>query len=277
MGRSEDRAFEPDAPIVWRMSGSVRPVLVAVSLMGLSVALAPAATAAPAKAGKQSVEGKVSWTVVTTYKDDGDPSNPSNVTQDETTEETHSLQIKAMRDPQFTRTYVFKQGKASYSYAYQTTRVTKDYGFSQLRCETTTRANASGSGKTDMSPSVFGKYNPNKDVLVIDKRTKGISVGASLPGSGTSTTEQKGFGLSPCQEGSWTDPIDEDGGTGLNNANDVCLPKGLKRPGSSLRPLFGKWNNAKKRFDFKCSETFVDSTGMQTTRITISGSLKYKR
>ena len=257
---------------------STRPVLAAVSLLALSVALAPAATAAPAKAGKgkQTVEGKISWTIVTTYKDDGDPSDPSNLTQDETTEEIHSVQVKAVRDPKFTRTYVFKRGKAAYSYSYQTTRITKESTFGQVSCETTTTANASGTGKTDVAPSIFGKYNPKKDVLIIDRRTKGISVGAGVRGTGTSTTEQRGFGLSPCQDGSWSDPIEETGGTGLRNSNNMCLPKGLKKPSGRL-PLFGKWNNGKKRFDFACSATFTDSTGNETQRITVSGSLKYKR
>lgn len=258
---------------------STRPVLAAVSLLALSVALAPAATAAPAKAGKgkQTVEGKISWTIVTTYKDDGDPNDLSRMTQDETTEEIHSVQVKAVRDPKYTRTYVFKRGKAAYSYSYQMNRVSQDYTFGQVVCQTTTRANASGTGKVDLSPSVFGKYNPNKNILVIDKRTKGISVGASLPGTGTSTTEQRGFGLSPCGDGSWSDPIDEVGSTGLKNSNNVCVPKGMKKPSTSYRPLYGKWNNGKKRFDFACSATFTDSTGKENQRITVSGSLKYKR
>lgn len=257
------------------MFAPLRPALVGISLLVVSVALAPTASAVPAKKGKQSVEGKLTWSIVTTNTDGGDPSNPSNITRDETTQEDHSLQIKAVRDPKFTRTYVFKRGKADYSYTYQTTRVTRDYTFSQLGCETTTRGNANGTGEVDMSPSVFGKYKPNKDVLVIDKRTKGISVQATLPGTGTSTTEQKGFGLSPCEDGRWNDPLDEVGSTTLNDTRNVCLPSGLKRPSSSLSPLFGKWNNAKKRFDFACSASFTDGT--ETTRVTVSGSLKYKR
>lgn len=238
----------------------------------LSVTFAGAAQAAPKK---QTVEGKLTWTIVTTKADPGDPSNPSNFTQDETTQEEHSLQIKAVRDPNYTRTYVFKAVKAPYSYSYTSTRVSKDFSFSQVSCETTTTANASGTGSADINPSVFGNYNGRKDVLVLDKRTKGISVGAVLPGTGTSTTVFKGFGTSPCQEGSYTDPIDETGSTSLDDSRNVCLPSGLKNPGSSYRPLLGKFNVKKKSFDFACSQTFTD--GVNTQRITVSGSLKYKK
>lgn len=243
-----------------------------LGVTAISVTLASTAQAAPKK---QTVEGKLTWTVVTTKADPGDPSSPSNFTQDETTREEHSLQIKAVRDPKFTRTYVFKTVKAPYSYTSTSTRVSKDYSFSQLSCETTTTANASGSGTTDVKPSVFGTYNGRKDVLVLDKRTKGISVEAGLPGSGTTTTTTKGFGLSPCQEGSFTDPIKVAGRTSLNDSRNVCLPSGLKNPGSSYRPLLGKFNVKKKRFDFACSQTFTQ--GFETTSITISGALKYKR
>ncbi len=238
----------------------------------LTVTMAGAAQAAPKK---QTVEGKLTWTIVTTKNDPGDPTNPSNFTQEETTQEEHSLQIKAVRDPKFTRTYVFKTVKAPYSYTYTSTRVSKEFSFSQLSCETTTTANASGTGTADVNPSVFGTYNGRKDVLVLDKRTKGISVGAVLQATGTSTQTSRGFGLSPCQEGSFTDPIDQTGSTSLVDSRNVCLPSGLKNPGSSYRPLLGKFNVKKKRFDFACSQTFTDGTDSQ--RITVSGSLKYKR
>ena len=243
-----------------------------LGVTALSLSFAGAAQAAPKK---QTLEGKLTWTIVTTKADPGDPSNPSNFTQDETTQEEHTLQIKAVRDPKYTRTYVFKTVKAPYSYSYTSTRVSKDFSFSQLSCETTTTANASGTGSVDVNPTVFGKYNGTKDVLVLDKRTKGVSVGAVLPGAGTSTTVFKGFGTSPCQEGSYTDPIDETGSTSLNDSRNVCLPSGLKNPGSSYQPLFGKFNVKKKRFDFACSKTFTD--GFETTSVTISGALKYKR
>lgn len=253
----------------------MHPLLRATALLGATTLCLTVVTTAQAAPKKQTLEGKLTWTIVTTHADPGDPSNPSNFTQDETTQEEHSLQIKAVRDPQFTRTYVFKPGKAPYSYTYTGTRVSKDYSFSQLSCETTTTANATGTGTTDVTPSVFGKYNGRKDVLVLDKRTKGISIGAVLPGAGTSTTTTRGFGTSPCQEGSYTDPIDQTGMTSLNDSRNVCLPSGLKNPGSSYRPLLGKFNVKKKRFDFACSQTFTD--GETTSRITISGSLKYKR
>lgn len=245
------------------------------ALLGATVLSLSLATTAQAAPKKQTLEGKLTWTVVITRADPGDPSNPSNFTQDETTQEEHSLQIKAVRDPKFTRTYVFKRLKTPYSYSYSTTRVSKDYTFSQVDCETTTTATANGSGTTDVTPTVFGKYDGRKDVLVLDKRTKGVSIWAVLPGTGTSTTTTKGFGNSPCQEVNYTDPIDENGSTSLNDSRNVCLPSGLKAPSSSLQPLYGKFNVQKKRFDFACSKSFTD--GFETTRITISGSLKYKR
>lgn len=254
------------------LAGTIGLGIAAVSSM---LVAGPASATLPAKAGKQTVEGKLSWTVVRTYKDEGDATNPSRETREESVQENHTLQVKAQRDPRFTRTYVFKRKKAAYTYDYTMTSLSRDYTFGQLGCETTTEANSAGSGMTDATPSVFGKYNPDKDVLVIDKRTKGISVGAGLPGTGTTTTVQRGVGLSPCQDGQWTDPLDQSGSTSLNDSRNVCLPRGLKKPATSYRPLFGKWNNNKKRFDFACTATFTST--YETTRITISGSLKYKR
>lgn len=249
--------------------------VLAVTALSVSLTAGAAGAITPAKKGKQTVSGSISWSITTTKVDDSDPADPSRSVQTWTKQEEHRLQINATRDPKFTRTYVFKRGKADYNYSYSETRVTKDYTFGEQDCETTTTSTASGTGKTDMSPSIFGKYNPNKDVLVIDKRTKGISVGAVLPATGSSTTVIRGIGIAPCQEGSYTDPIEETGSTSLNDSRNVCLPAGLASPGSSYRPLFGKWNNGKKRFDFACSKSFTSNA--ETTSIRISGSLKYKK
>ncbi|MFN8184936.1 MAG: hypothetical protein U0R23_10985 [Candidatus Nanopelagicales bacterium] len=254
-----------------------RPAMTLAALIGVSLlplTLAPPAGAVPMKGGKQTVTGKLTWTIVTTVQDEGDPSDLSRVTHNDTTEENHTLTVKAVRDPKFTRTYVFKMGKAPYSYTYTSNRLSRDYTFGQVSCESTTVANASGSGKTDLVPSIFGKYNGNKDVLVIDKRTKGISVRATLPGQGTSTSTYQDFGSGACG-GTFTDPLDQVGSTTLNDSRNVCLPAGLKRPPSGYQPLYGKWNNKKKSFAFDCKQTFVD--GYTTTRLTVSGTLKYKR
>jgi hypothetical protein len=248
--------------------------LLGAILLPLPLAAGTVSAAPLKKAKQQSVEGTIRWTVWTTYRDEGDPQSGSST--DETTEENFSLKVDAVRDPSFTRTYVFKRSKAPFSYTYASTRVTRDRSFGQVTCETTTQANASGGESVDVTPKIFGRYNPNRDVLVIDRRTKGISLYAFGSASGTSTTVQKGFGLSPCQEGSWTDPIEQGGGTTLNNANWRCLPNGLKKVSRGENPLFGTWNKKKKRFDFRCTRTFSD-TGGTTQKITINGSLKYRR
>lgn len=241
----------------------------------LSVLTLPLA-AMSAQAKNQTVEGKLTWSVSTTYSDPGDPTFPNYETREETTQEEHTLQIKAVRDPGFTRTYVFKRLQAPYTYTFSSTRVTREYSFSQLDCETTTTANLSGSGQTDAATKIFGKYNGLKNVLVIDKRTKGISVEAGLPATGTMTTISNGFGLSPCSSGSYTDPVEERGSTSLNDSRNFCLPQGLKNPGSSVRPLYGKFDAKKKRFNFACTKTFDDGRGTVQT-LNISGSLKYKK
>ncbi len=248
--------------------------VLAATALSVSLTAGAAGAIVPAKKGKQTVSGSISWSITITKVDDSDPSDLSRTVETSTTQQEHRLQVNAVRDPKYTRTYVFKRGKADYNYSYSETRVTKNYTMGAQTCETTTE-NANGTGKTDMNPSIFGKYNPNKDVLVIDKRTKGISVGAVLPATGTSTTVFRGMGTSPCEDGSYTDPAEETGSTSLNNSNNICLPSGMKTPSSSLRPLFGKWNNAKKRFDFNCSNSFTN--GPTTTSIKISGSLKYKK
>jgi hypothetical protein len=241
-----------------------------------AVCLSLAAGPASAKGGKQTVEGKLTWSVTTTTVDPGDPTQPSRTTQNETVQEEFSLRLKAVRDPRFTRTYVFKRSKAAYTYSSSGTRVTDDFSFNQLNCKTTTTTSLAGSGTTDISASIFGKYKPNRDVLVIDKRTKGISVQALLPGSGTSTTTFEGFGTSPCENGSYTDPEQWNGSTSLNDSRWICAPSGLSRIPSGQRPLYGAWNQKKKRFDFACSKQFVDGNGT-TQRLTVAGSLAYKR
>lgn len=228
----------------------------------------------PAKRGKQTVSGTITWSVAINRVDDSDPSDPSRKAMADTTQEQHRLRIALVRDPKFTRTYVFKRAKAEYNYTFDQTRVTDDFTMGQHSCTTTTVENAGGSGTTDLTASIFGKYHPDKDVLVIDKRTKGISIGAILEATGSSTTTMTGFGSSPCQEGTFTDPVTTNGSTGLNDANNMCLPDKLKAP-RGYRPLFGKWNKSKKRFDFACSDSFTD--GPETTAIRVSGSLKYKK
>lgn len=249
---------------------------VSVVVLTGALLLASAGSAMAAKGGKQSLEGRLAWSIETTVSDPGDPSSPSNFTQEETTREEHSLQITAIRDRGFTRTYVFKTVKAPYSYTSTGTRITRDFSSSQLSCQITTTTDASGSGTVDVNPSLIGKYNGRKDVLVIDKRTKAISVGATLPATATITTTEQGFGISPCTGGTDTYTEDVRGSTSLSDSRNVCLPQGLSTPNSSYRPLFGKWNQKKKRFDFRCTATF-DAGNFTTQKITVSGSLKYKR
>ena len=259
------------------MSGVSRALRAAgvVAATALSVSLAAgSASALPTKGGKQSVSGTITWSVTITKVDDSDPADLSRRPETFTTQQQHKLVVNAVRDPKFTRTYVFKRGKADYNYTLSQTRVTEDYTMGVLGCRSTTTENASGSGKVDLNPNLFGKYNSNKDVLVIDRRTKGISVGAVLPATGTATTKLEGFGNSPCEPGSYTDPVEETGSTSLNDSRNVCLPSGLKSTNGN-RPLFGKWNNGKKRFDFACSKSFTN--GPETTSIRVSGSLKYRK
>ena len=247
----------------------------AATAISLSLAAGTATAVAPVKKPKkQSVEGKISWTIWTTYHEEGDPM--SGTWRDESREENYTLQVNAVRDPKFTRTYKFKRSKAPYTYTNTASRVSKERSMGQFTCESTTTESASGTGSVDISPDVFGKYNPNRDVLVIDRRTKGISLPATMHARGESTTTQKGFGTNPCGDSTWTDPVAETGGTFLMNANWKCLPNGLKSVAQGQKPLFGKWNNKKKRFDFQCTQTFEDGAGM-TQKISVTGSLKYRR
>lgn len=265
---------------VWRTAVAVRtipgmPYVRVVAVAATAVILIPAtAGTALAKSGKQTVSGTVKWSFITTTADTSDPSDPFRESSSSTTMEEHTLQIDGVRDPRFTRTYVFKPGKAKYTYSQTQTRVTRAFDSGQLSCDTTTQLNATGAGPTDASLNIFGTYKPNRDVLVIDKRTKGISVQAVLPATGTETTTIQGSGLSPCQSGTFSDPVEVTGSTRPNDARSYCIPGGLK-PSSSLTPLFGKWNNSKKRFDFACSRTYTVSN--ETVVIRVAGSLKYKR
>lgn len=254
--------------------------LTAVIVLPMALAAHPASavTAAKGGKGKQTVVGTLKWTIVTTIHDPGDPSDLGRTTEDSTVTEEHTLMVKAVRDPGFTRTYVFKQGKASYQYSYSAHRETSAYDFGAVNCQSATDGTATGSGKATIAPNLLGKYNPNKDVLVIDKRTKGISIHAVLKGTGTETTAQHGFGTNPCGDGQWTDPLSLSGSTTLNDSRNVCLPKGLKRSQTqSASPLFGKWNQKTKKFAFDCSKQFSDEPNHTTTKITVTGSLKYRR
>ena len=262
------------------MLGSANTVrfaaLMGVALLPLSL-VAGTASAAPVKKPKaQSVEGTISWTVWTTYRNDVDPQ--FGLSDEKTTEEDFSLTVDAVRDPSFTRTYVFKPSRAPFSYTYAATTVSRDRYFGQVICETTTQENASVGDIARYGLKIFGRYNPNRDVLVIDRRTRGISLSAFATASGTATTVQTGFGVNGCQAGSWTGSFAQGGGTSSSN-NWRCLPDGLKLL-AWQDPLLGKWNNRKKRFDFKCTRTFSEtaSTSETTTKkIRINGSLKYRR
>lgn len=257
--------------VVVRRAFPVTTALVVLLAMGAGTASA----LAPAKRSpKQTVKGNLTWTITRTLDDPGDPSMPNNRTENETILERGTLQIDVQRDRKFTRTYQFKRDKAPYTYAYESTREVKEWSFFEQSCLITSQGNSAGSGSTDASVSLIGKWNGNKDISRIDKRTKGISVYAQLPSSGAATRTYKGSGLSPCDDFTETDPLADAGSTVPNDSRTACIPQGMAKPNPSYQPLFGKWNNAKKRFDFRCTRTSND--GEYTQTISVTGSLKYK-
>ncbi len=250
------------------------------ALMGVAVLPLPlvagTASAAPVERPKQQgLEGSISWTVWTTERELEFPQ--FGFSSESTVEENFSLRVDSVRDPSMTRRYGFKPSRAPFSYTYTATSVARDHYFGQVICETTAQDNASAGNIVPYHLQIFGQYKPNDDVLVIDRRTKGISFSALATARGETSTVQKGFGVNGCQAGSSTNSFAMVGSTTTSQYERdwLCVPDGLKLSAWQA-PLLGKWNNKKKRFDFKCTKTFSDSMG-KTMKIAVNGSLKYRR
>lgn len=259
-----------------RNGGRFSALVVSGVVLGVLVA-SPASASAPAKKSKaQSLTGTITWskTTITTYLDEGDP--VSGTWSQRTTTESATLKVSVRKDPAFTRTYVLKRTKVPYSSTMKGWAVSDDYSFEQVVCTTTTNESAAGKGKVAVAPHVFGRFNPNKDVPILDRRTKGISLPAVMSVSGTSSVSQEGSGTSPCTNGTWSDPLDVTVSTSLIDSRWVCKPKGLTKVPAGEMPLYGVWSNKRKGFDFVCHHTFGDGRGT-TQELAISGFLKYKR
>ncbi len=249
--------------------------LMGVAVLPLSLVAGTAYAAPVAKPKQQGLEGTISWTVWTTEREQEVPQ--FGTTYESTIEENFSLRVDAVRDPSMIRRYGFKPSRAPFSYTYDATSVARDHYFGQVICEATTNDNASVGEMAPYHLQIFGQYKPNDDVLVIDRRTKGISFSAFTTARGETSTVQKGFGVNGCQPGSRTDSFQMLGSTSSYQSQRdwLCVPDGLKLS-AWQSPLLGKWNNKKKRFDFKCTKTFSDSMG-KTMKIAVNGSLKYRR
>lgn len=245
-----------------------------VALAGTSLCLALAsgvAAAVPAKGGPQRVEGTLTWTVLTTTVVD----EAAVYSEKTTTREEYSLEIEAVRDPRNKRKYAFARTKMPYTYKYSLTSVLNTFTSGQQDCELTTQDDADGAWFVRVSSSLFGKSN--SIVRKIDKGTKGISIRASMPAQGISTTTQKGFGANPCADGEWTEAVSVIGDTGIPDSRRVCLPRGLQRPQRATSDaLYGRYIAAERRFDFTCSLT-SDDKGGSITELTVQGVLEYKR
>lgn len=242
----------------------------ALTVTATSACLALAA-GVPAAASPPRVEGTLTWTVVTSTAVD----EAAVYVERSTTREEYTLEIEAVRDPRNKRKYVFTRARMPYTYTYSRSSVLNTYTSGLQDCELTTQDNADGAWAVKVLTSLFG--NPNRSVRQIDKGTKGISIRASMPAQGISTTTQKGFGPNPCTDGQWTEAVSVVGDTGIPDSGKICLPRGLQRPkGAASDVLYGRYIAAEKRFDFTCSLTSDDQGGSITT-ITVQGALEYTR
>lgn len=78
--------------------------VLAATALSVSLTAGAAGAIVPAKKGKQTVSGSISWSITITKVDDSDPSDLSRTVETSTTQQEHRLQVNAVRDPKYTRT-----------------------------------------------------------------------------------------------------------------------------------------------------------------------------
>jgi hypothetical protein len=253
---------------------STRNRLLAAASALTIAGLAAAALAPAAESASSSLQGTVTYTTtIATSKDSGTDTKSGTETQ------TVTMNIKMSRRPAAHYWQVEDNG-SSYTAKYTMTSTALERSSDgTVNCTTTHSATASAGGKlpkrptSTSPPALFSDITPGTSAL--NAKTKQIVLTPILGYKGDDTTTYAGSGISPCEPGTFTDPITGTF-TPANDSRQVCYPAGTSAKGSSgANGLVGAWNNKKKAFVFNCTKTYDDGNGGKVTA-TISGSLKLK-
>jgi hypothetical protein len=236
--------------------------------------LAAAALAPAAESASPSLTGTVTYTTTTvTNTESGTDTKSGTETQ------TVTMNIKMSRRPAAHYWQVEDNG-SSYTAKYTMTSTALERSADgTVNCTTTHSASATAGGKlpkrptSTTAPVLFADITPGTSAL--NAKTKQIGLSPILGYKGEDTTTYAGSGISPCEPGTFTDPI-----TGnfrpTNDSRQVCFPPGTSAKGASpTSSLIGAWKNNKKTFVFDCTNTYDDGNGGKVTA-TVSGSLKLK-
>jgi hypothetical protein len=248
-------------------------LLAAASALTLA-GLAAAALAPAAESASPTLRGTVTYTTtIVTNTDDGTDSKTGTETQ------TSTMNIKMSRRPAAHYWQVEDNG-SSYTGKYTMTSTALERSADgTVNCTTTHSATATAGGKlpkrptSTTPPALFSDITPGTSAL--NAKTRQIVLTPILGYKGDDTTTYVGSGISPCEGGSFTDPITGTF-TPANDSRQVCYPAGTSAKGSAqANGLVGAWNNKKKTFNFNCTKTYDDGNGGKVTT-TISGTLKLK-
>jgi hypothetical protein len=242
----------------------------ALTVAGLvAAALAPAAESA-----SPSLTGTVTYTTtIVSNKESGTDTKSGTETQ------TVTMKIKMSRRPAAHYWQVEDNGSSYTSKYTMTSTALERSADGTVNCTTTHSASATGGGSlpkrptSTTAPVLFADITPGTSAL--NAKTKQMVLTPIIGYQGDDTTTYAGSGISPCEGGTFTDPITGTF-TPANDSRQVCYPPGTSAKGSGgANGLVGAWNNKKKTFVFNCSKTYDDGNG-GTVTATVSGSLKLK-
>ncbi len=254
---------------------STRPRLLAAASALTIAGLAAAALAPAAQSASPSLQGTVTYTTtIVTNEDSGTDAKTGTETQ------TVTMHLKMSRRPAAHYWQVEDNGSSfTGTYTMASTALERSAD-GTVNCTTTHAATATAGGKlpkrptSTTPPALFAEISPGTSAL--NGKTKQINLTPILNYKGTDTTTYAGSGISPCEPGSFTDPITGNF-TPVNDSRQVCYPAGTSSKGGAATAggLVGAWNSKKKSFVFNCTKTYEDgSHGKVTTQITGTLTLK---
>lgn len=222
----------------------------------------PAATAAPS-----TLKGTVSWTTTVTLNDDKHDDAGFGDLRTGTTTWTVRMKIKLAKA---NGTSMADVG-SSYSATFTDNRTTQERSNDgTVNCTITSAGTGTAGGKLPKRPT-----STTPPALFSTLRgSKAIMLTPLLRYKGTQTTTYAGVGISPCQSGEFTDPID--GSLAPTYSSDwICYPPGTNKKliAGSAGTVVGAWSAGKKGYSFTCSNSWNAGDG-QTIKTTITGLLK---
>jgi hypothetical protein len=244
------------------LTGTTRTAAIATAAALVAVATVPAAQAAPS-----SLKGTVTWTTTVTLNDDQRDEFGFGDLRTGTTTWSVAMKIKLAKA---NGTSMADVG-SSYTGTFTDNRVTQERSNDgTVNCTITSAGTGSAGGKlpkrptSTTPPALFSTLHGSR----------AITLTPLLRYTGTQTTTYAGVGLSPCQSGAFTDPID--GSLAPTYSSDwICYPAGSSKRlvGASAGAVVGAWSAKKKGYVFNCSKSWNAGDG-QTITTSIKGLLK---